>query len=93
MFVFQDMPPLEDIPAKWNGKTNWVPKLDDDEDSDDSAWKIWSWDCEQEQEVQNMGEACEEEEGGLGQAIGGEEEAEIEDIVEQNEEGGEFRLE
>jgi hypothetical protein len=40
MFVFQDMPPLEDIPAKWNGKTNWVPKLDDDEDSDDSAWKI-----------------------------------------------------
>jgi hypothetical protein len=87
------MPPLEDIPAKWNGRTNWVPKLDEDEDSDDSAWKIWSWDCEQEQEVQNMGEACEEEEGGLGQAIGGEEEAEIEDIVEQNEEGGEFRLE
>jgi hypothetical protein len=34
------MPPLEDIPAKWNGKTNWVPKLDDGEDSDDSAWII-----------------------------------------------------
>jgi hypothetical protein len=46
MFFFQGMPPLEDIPAKWNGKTNWVPKLDEDEDSDDSAWKIWSWDCE-----------------------------------------------
>jgi hypothetical protein len=40
-FFFQGMPPLEDIPAKWNGKTNWVPKLDEDEDSDDSAWKIW----------------------------------------------------
>jgi hypothetical protein len=40
-----------------------------------------------------MGEACEEEEEGLGQAIEGEEEVGIEDIVEQNEEGGEFKLE
>jgi hypothetical protein len=29
----------------------------------------------------------------LGQAMGGEEEVGIEDIVEQNEEGGEFNLE
>jgi hypothetical protein len=87
------MPPLEDIPAKWNGRTNWVPKLDEDEDSDDSAWKIWSWDCEPVKEDQHMGEACVEEEGGLGQAIGGEEEVGIEDIVDQNEEGGEFKLE
>ena len=87
------MPPLEDIPAKWNGKTNWVPKLDDGEDSDDSAWKIQSWDCEPEEEDQNMGDACEEEEEGLGQAMGGEEEVGIEDKVEQNEEGGEFKLE
>ena len=42
---------------------------------------------------QNMGEACEEEEEGLGQAMGGEEEVGIEDKVEQNEEGGEFKLE
>jgi superfamily II helicase len=48
--------------------------------------------CQPEEEVQNMGEASEEEEEGLGQAIGGEEEAGIENIVEQNEEGGEFKL-
>ncbi|EFX65252.1 hypothetical protein DAPPUDRAFT_264954 [Daphnia pulex] len=40
-----------------------------------------------------MGDACEEEEEGLGQAMGGEEEVGIEDKVEQNEEGGEFKLE
>jgi hypothetical protein len=32
-----------------------------------------------------MGEACEEEEEGLGQAMGGEEEVGIEDQVEHNE--------
>jgi hypothetical protein len=55
------MPPLEDILAKWNGKTNWVPKLDGEESDDDSDWKIWSWDCKPDEEDQNIGEACEEE--------------------------------
>jgi hypothetical protein len=81
MFFFQNMPPLEDIPAKWNGKTNWVPKLDGEESDDDSDWKILRWDCEPEEEDQNMGEACEEEEEGLEQAMGGDEEVGIEDKV------------
>jgi hypothetical protein len=34
---------------------------------------------------QNIGEACEEEEEGMGQAMGGEEEVGIEDKVEHNE--------
>ncbi|EFX68148.1 hypothetical protein DAPPUDRAFT_114825 [Daphnia pulex] len=44
-------------------------------------------------EDQNMEEACEEEKEGLGQAMGGDEEVGIENKVEQNEEGGEFKLE
>ncbi len=75
------MPPLEDIPAKWNGKPNWVPKFDGEESDDDSDWKIWRWDCEPEEEDKNMGEACEEEEEGLEQAMGGDEEVGIEDKV------------
>jgi hypothetical protein len=29
---------------------------------DGSDWKIWSWDCESEEEDQNIGESCEEKE-------------------------------
>jgi hypothetical protein len=58
-----DLPELEDVPPKWNGKTNWLPKLDR-EDGEDSDWKYWSWDCEFEEEDKNMGESCEGEEEG-----------------------------
>jgi hypothetical protein len=47
------MPELETIPQKWNGRTNWVPKLDW-EQNEESDWEYWSWDCEEE-EI-NMGE-------------------------------------
>jgi hypothetical protein len=29
---------------------------------DGSDWKIWSWDCESEEEDQSIGESCEEKE-------------------------------
>jgi len=61
------MPELETIPQKWNGRTNWVPKLDEESD-----WEYWSWDCEEEDI--NMGETSEGEEESWGDDLGEEKE-------------------
>jgi hypothetical protein len=63
------MPELETIPQKWNRKTNWVPKLDC-EQNEESDWKYWSWDCEEEEEEIIMGESSEGEEESLGEDLG-----------------------
>jgi hypothetical protein len=47
------MPELETIPQKWNGKTNWVPKLDC-EQNEERDWRYWSWDCEEEEEESTL---------------------------------------